>query len=1140
MSKESQLNAYVKIATTHSKSVNVEHSNVEATSGHYVLTARSIETLERLYECLAVKEAGRSFAITGPYGSGKSSFVVFLKQLLQPATNSSHTQLNAEHPDLANRFLPLIQRISDEVSPFLVGMATAQREPVSRSVRKALENALRGQKLNTHLKKIFAGKDVSLDEILEIVQNVISNNPLLLVIDEFGKNLESFREKPTDSDLYILQQLAELAQTNTKFPFILITLKHLAFSEYSNDLDQSPRRELAKVQGRFEEVMFVEDPAETRRLISQLFTTISSEFDDASEAWRITNENALAESGISKNIDVKIALEAFPLHPTALACLPELCSRFAQNDRTLFAYIGSNDHRSVFSHVERITWAVGRDLPFIRLDHVYDYFVESVSTSISTSDLSSRWIEIETRIRDTAGLTDEQVKVLKTIGLLNLVSSGGAFRASKNAVSFALTDSLYSSKSAKLIVEAIEGNPAKKLKGLVELGILVYREFADEFRIWLGTDFPIQERMQIHRFDAQRMDVADLMNSASPLAPVVASRHSQKTGVLRIFERRFMRLESLEELAQYEGKNTDGVLALLVESGPVSEEFKVRTERPIVVSVPKSMELVYETAIEVLALKKVAHDAEIVNADRTARREIAERLGLVQTRLMALIEESWSPANATFLHIGGVLSEKVETQNVSRILSDVCDDIYKECPEIRNEMISRRDVTGQGARARRLLSEAMVFHTSEEFFAIEGFGPERAMYAAVFGHSKFHLGKGDGSFSLVIPDENGNKWTPVLQTISALFEKSSDQRLSLELACDSLQRPPFGLKMGLIPLLILAEIVRREDDVLVYEHGSLVTEVDDAIAERLIKNPNHFSVKVLRQSKKSEEMLHHYAKQLFRDRAALLPSVVAIGKKMYSEVRSLNRFPLVTQDGISKEAIEVRGRIKEATELDVLLLQMLPQAVNRPEITLGKTNEDETIKTINLVAHHYNILIKAYPQMLRHAQEIIAIELGLNKDASVATIRKNTKQRAAAILGSSVDPNLNALASALESARDDHAWIEHVAYVLSGGKSPHGWDDDQFNLFSLSAKNFVGRFKRLAELASFGNDTHEATSESVLVSVTANDGTELRERYFLSEQESQLRTEIAQRAVNELLKSGLSKTDASAALVAELVRTWRN
>lgn len=1139
MSKSNSTKGYVKIAATHSKSVNVEHSDVQTTNERYVLTARAVETLSRLYECLAADEAGRSFAITGPYGSGKSSFVLFLRQLLQTTKNKAHKQLETEYPDLAAHLLPLIRRISGSKAPFLVGMATAQREPVLASVRKAIENALLNSLVPARLKKSISNPEFTSNEIIGVLKEVLKKNPVLLVIDEFGKNLESFRDKPDESDLFVLQQLAELAQSKTDYPLVLMTLKHLSFSDYSNDLDQSPRRELAKIQGRFEEVMFVEDPSETRRLISQLFTEASAEFVDASRKWEKKNKNGLIESGVSNALDLEIALKVFPLHPTALACLPELCSRFAQNDRTLFAYLGSKDPRSVLSHVETTPWKPGENIPFIRLDHVYDYFVESVSTSISTSDLASRWIEIETRIRDTAGLTELQVKVLKTIGILNLVSAGGLFRASKNAVAFALKDSVYGAGTARDIVDAIEGNSEKNVKGLIEMGILVYREFADEFRIWLGTDFPIQEKMQTHRFDARKMDMAELMNIASPLTPVVASRHSQMTGVLRIFDRRFLKPESLHNLEQLEEESTDGHLVLLVGANNLGAECSVETDRPVVVSVPTTIDAAYEIAVEVYALKKVAQEAEALNADRTARREIAERLSLVQTRLLSIVEETWSPRNALFVHVGGDQIHNASAQNVSRVLSDICDKVYSNCPEIRNEMISRRDVTGQGARARRLLSEAMILNTNKEYFGIEGFGPERAMYDAVFRHSRFHSADKTSSFLLNIPKNRENKWTPILKKIGAMFDSSSEERLSLGVACNVLQRPPFGLKMGLIPLLILAEIVRRKDDVLVYEHGSLVTEVDDAIAERLIKNPNHFSVKVLRQSSESEAMLQLYAKELFQDRADVLPSVVAIGKKMYAEVRSLSRYPLVTEDGISKEALVIRQRIKEATELDVLLLQMLPQAVDCAGFGLGKIDKNIT-GTIQRIAEHYNILINAYPAMLSRAQGVIAKELGLSPDASVAMIRKNTASRAAAILKSSIDPNLNALASALESERDDHAWIEHVAYVLSGGKSPHGWDDDQFNLFCLSAKNFVGRFKRLAELASSGAEAHDANSESVLVSVTSTDGTELRERYFLSEGESQLRTEIVQSAIGELLKSGLSKSDASAALVAELIRVWRD
>lgn len=1146
MASPNALDAYVKVASTKSKSVNVEHSNLENANEKYVLTGRSLETIERICESLENAEAGRSFAITGPYGSGKSSFVLFLKQLLtnRGKGNKAQKQLLEVNPELTQRLAMVLKKRSVDPEGFVVGMATAQREPVRATVRKVLENAIASNStvVSKSLQKALLDENISSDQLLPIVQEILKKRALLLVIDEFGKNLESFKEKPADSDLFILQQLAEIAQSETKFPLVFVTLKHLAFNEYSNDLDQTPRRELAKVQGRFEEVMFVEDPAETRKLVATLFSSSDVQFDKATTKWLKEHEQGLLESGLSEILDTQIVKKVLPLHPMNLACLPELCSRFAQNDRTLFAYLGSKDPRSVYSFIEEEKWNPKNPLPLLRLDHLYDYFVESVSTSISTSDLSSRWIEIETRIRDTAGLTDVQVRVLKTIGVLNLISAGGIYRASRNAISFAISDAIYGSSESLEIIEAIEGNPKKNLKGLIELGVLVYREFADEFRIWLGTDYPIQEKMQTHRFDAKQKNIADLLNIATPLAPMVASRHSQKNGVLRIFERKFITNETLQQSSTELTESTDGHLFFLVEAGDKNRKQLDPDGQPVVVATASDIKDVYETAIEVFALKAVARDAEATNADRTARREIAERLGLVQTKLMALVESSWAGQSSEYYEVRKGKCYKGSTENISQVLSDVCDDFYSSCPVVRNEMIARREVTGQGARARRLLSEAMITHTEFEFFDIEGFGPERAMYDAIFRDSGFHGNSEDSKFGLQIPSKatEKNKWPLVLREIKRLFEESSVSRLSLGDACKTLELPPFGLKMGVIPLLLLAEIVRQKKDILVYEHGSLVTEVDDAIAERLIKNPNHFSVKVLQQSKNSNELLQEYSEALFAGRTPAPSSVVGIGKQIYSEVRSLNRYPMATNDGLTDEAKKIRSCIKEATELDVLILEMMPKAVGCKPIVLGKKSA-EASKTIAKVAEHFNDLIGAYGSMLQRAQSVISMELGLKENASVALIQKNTEKRAEPIRDGAFEPNMKALAGALLRRNvTDPEWVEHVAMVLAGGKVPHGWDDDQFNLFCLAAKNFLGRFLRLSELAGASKFNDEDGTESVLVSVTANNGAELRERYFLSREESTLRKDLVREAIEKLQESGLSQNDASAALIAELVATWRN
>jgi hypothetical protein len=345
--------------------------------------------------------------------------------------------------------------------------------------------------------------------------------------------------------------------------------------------------------------------------------------------------------------------------------------------------------------------------------------------------------------------------------------------------------------------------------------------------------------------------------------------------------------------------------------------------------------------------------------------------------------------------------------------------------------------------------------------------------------------------------------------------------------------------MGLIPLLLLIEIVRRGDDLLVYEHGSLVTNVDDAIAERLIKNPNHFSVKVLNQSSESLALLGLYSENLFRGREITEPSIVAIGKKVYNEVRSLSRYSLSTKEGILDSASKVRSSIKEATELDVLLLETLPKAVGREPLTLGAISKTATL-TIQEVSKAFNDLVFSYENMLKRVHKIIAEEFGLSKKDDVSNIQKRTEVQAKIIQEGAFEPNLKALSSAL-LRRDitDKDWIEHVALVVAGGKVPHGWDDDQFNLFQLSARNFIGLFNRLTKLTDLSKSSGLSSNEAVLVSVTSESGGEIQERFYLTQSEVAVRNQLVADAVTQLEETGLSSHDAFAALISELIEQWK-
>ena len=69
------------------------------------------------------------------------------------------------------------------------------------------------------------------------------------------------------------------------------------------------------------------------------------------------------------------------------------------------------------------------------MDMLYDYFISGAGTVHGNSSSITRLREIETIIRDNSRELDKtETKVLKTVGILNLIGRSGPLRASRRLV----------------------------------------------------------------------------------------------------------------------------------------------------------------------------------------------------------------------------------------------------------------------------------------------------------------------------------------------------------------------------------------------------------------------------------------------------------------------------------------------------------------------------------------------------------------------------------------------------------------------------------------------------------------------------------------------------------------------------------
>ena len=401
---------YIKVLPRFARSANLERDAAESGPLEgYIITARATEGVERILGVAATKRSGGAWSLTGPYGSGKSSFALLVNALLGPGGDVRNTAaglLDATKSDLSQLLSKTHNNHDTQVDGFYRALVTAAREPLTHTVLRGLHRAVLEAHGGVPRTDVFSAADAlrsALDDaasedprrtgpspaaLVEVAKCLAKDRPLLLVIDEFGKNLEAIGDS-SEADPYLLQQLAEAGQ-GSGLPLFLLTLQHLSFEDYLSHTEEAQRREWAKIQGRFESIPYTESAGQTRAFIGSAFD-VENPIRGRIKEWAAVQAAAMRSLGMPELADADAVASWYPLHPLVAAVLPELCNRYGQHERTLFSFLTSAEPASASSYLERTRVSDHGRLPSLDLATVYDYFVgNSTITTTKTAPRSLR------------------------------------------------------------------------------------------------------------------------------------------------------------------------------------------------------------------------------------------------------------------------------------------------------------------------------------------------------------------------------------------------------------------------------------------------------------------------------------------------------------------------------------------------------------------------------------------------------------------------------------------------------------------------------------------------------------------------------------------------------------------------------
>ena len=176
----------------------------------------------------------------------------------------------------------------------------------------------------------------------------------------------------------------------------------------------------------------------------------------------------------------------------------------------------------------------------------------------------------------------------------------------------------------------------KEIAELSHEKALIYREYAQEYRLWEGSDFDIVGAIWKKRSSLATKRLEETLQAYCPLVPITASRHSYKTGTIRRFECRWMSIADITfDKAPTPKSGYDGLLVYAFGNQPNANNlpFICADKRPLLVAYAAHENQIKELVLEAAAARAVLLESPELIHDGVARKEARCRVQAAEDQL---------------------------------------------------------------------------------------------------------------------------------------------------------------------------------------------------------------------------------------------------------------------------------------------------------------------------------------------------------------------------------------------------------------------------------------------------------------------------------------------------------------------------
>lgn len=1033
---------HVRIGRRFQRSVRIDTDfGLEEALDGYICPKSSAAVLATMAN--HVLETGHAaFTWTGPYGSGKSSLALIVAALLgrdNMLRMKAASSLDATVADAFKKAFPVRRKGWDVVA------AVGRRAPLATIIGEAFERS------GVATTPSAGWTDQALVEFLAGKLESKAGDGLVIFVDEMGKVLEA--SATGEADLYLFQQIGELA-SRSQGRIVFVGILHQAFGEYANRMSREVRDEWSKVQGRFVDLIVNAAGEEQIDLIARAIETDSRpatyEKLAAAVAQRIAGERQSMASFLSASL-----AECWPLHPVVAALLgPVSRRRFGQNQRSLFGFLNSAEPQGFQAFLRDASLA-----EFYLPERLWDYLQQNLEPAILASPDGHRWAVAAEAVARCEVLGGDAVamSVLKTIAIIDLFKERSGLVPDEQLLGFCLPGT-----AKKRVSDA--------LQQLAAWSLILFKKHLGGYAIFAGSDFDLDEALGTALSSIGSIDFGRL-NALAGLQPILAKRHYHETGALRWFDIEIAPLSGIEARVSSYAPDPDS-LGLFLLAFPTEGERESAAEALArkVSSQSKDMDVlvghspraaaIQALAKELIALEDVRDTRPELLGDAIARREVNARTANLQSQLETELQRSFEGAKWYHRQKKAKIYDRSE---LSGLASDLAANRFNHAPRIRNELLNRLRPSSNAVAAQNALLKRMVTNEGAERLGIIGFPAEGGLYASLLDATGLYRKIDAERHGFAAPSSANDpaNLAPLWAAADKYLAVNENRSTSLAEICAVWRSAPYGLKDGLMPVMSVAYILSRRNEVALYRQNIFQAQFTDLDIDYLVKDAADIQLRWMNLNDVSRKLLSSLAqivRELDCSNALRNLEPIDVGRGLISLYVGLPSWAQRTMR-LSANAIHIRDLFKRANDPNQFIFNDLPKLV-------GDQKNPTSLESLQLVEQRLRDglqeMLQAYPAMLGRLLDNLLSELHVPNSSphSLAELR----DRAENIRDVSGDFRLNAFVNRLADFHGRVADIEGLA-SLATNKPPRDWNDADLDRAAVELTAFAQQFNKTETVA---------------------------------------------------------------------------